>query len=155
MNSALRFALGTIAASILLLVLIAAGCQRQAIAAGLQMKSAPTPTCDAVNFPGTAPLIIFGLTNIALEGHVHLYEEEWILFRTFHDVPVAKGMCLWLQNEQIAARHESNHVLVLRSLEHRAEWVVDQLPPTEEELRNLAMPLVKDEMDSSLVETQS
>lgn len=65
-------------------------------------------------------------------------EEEWVLFRTFGDEAAARGMCLWLQNEQIAARREGGDVFIARSLEHRAEWIWDQLPPTDEDLSLLA-----------------
>jgi hypothetical protein len=69
---------------------------------------------------------------------VQFYEEQWVLFRTFDDASAAKGMCLWLQNEQIPARCEGGGVFVLQSLEHRAEWIVSQLPPTAEDLSQLA-----------------
>lgn len=73
------------------------------------------------------------------EGQVHLYEEEWVLFRSFGDTAAAKGMCVWLKNEQISARCERNEVLILKSLRHRADWIVAQLPPTEDELSLLAV----------------
>lgn len=69
---------------------------------------------------------------------MHLYEEQWVLFRSFGDDNAAKGMCLWLENEQISARCERNDVFVLKSLRHRADWIVAQLPPTEEDLSLLA-----------------
>jgi hypothetical protein len=68
---------------------------------------------------------------------VHL-QEEWTLFREFADHGAARGMEIWLRNEQIAAKHEGGGVFVARSLRHRAEWIVAQLPPTEEELTTLA-----------------
>ena len=67
------------------------------------------------------------------------HEEQWVLFRSFEDASAAKGMCLWLQNEQIGARCEGCGVFILQSLEHRAEWVVSQLPPTVEDLSLLAV----------------
>jgi hypothetical protein len=70
---------------------------------------------------------------------VHLHEEQWILFRSFEDAAAARGMCLWLENEQISARCESQDVFVLSSLRHRAEWIVEQLPPTQEDLNFLAV----------------
>jgi hypothetical protein len=70
---------------------------------------------------------------------VHLYEEQWILFRSFDDAAAARGMCVWLKNEQISARCESRDVFVLASLRHRAEWIVEQLPPTQEDLNLLAV----------------
>lgn len=70
---------------------------------------------------------------------MHLYEEQWVLFRSFGDDSAAKGMCLWLENEQISARCERNDVFVLNSLRHRADWIVAQLPPTEEDLSLLAL----------------
>jgi hypothetical protein len=76
--------------------------------------------------------------TIPLEGQVHLYEEQWVLFRSFGDTSAAKGMCLWLKNEQISARSERNDVFVLESLWQRADWIVAQLPPTEEDLSLLA-----------------
>lgn len=69
---------------------------------------------------------------------MHLYEEQWVLFRSFADEVAAKGMCLWLKNEQISARVERNDVFILESLRHRAEWIVAQLPPTQEDLSVLA-----------------
>jgi hypothetical protein len=67
-----------------------------------------------------------------------LPQEEWIEFREFADDGAARGMEIWLRNEQIAARQEGGSVFVARSLRHRAEWIVAQLPPTEEELNALA-----------------
>lgn len=70
---------------------------------------------------------------------MHLYEEQWVLFRSFADPAAAKGMCVWLKNEQVSARCEGNDVFILESLRHRAAWIVAQLPPTEEELNVLAV----------------
>jgi hypothetical protein len=70
---------------------------------------------------------------------VHLYEEQWVLFRSFGDATAARGMCLWLKNEQVSARCVRNDVFVLESLWHRADWIVAQLPPTAEELNLLAV----------------
>jgi hypothetical protein len=69
----------------------------------------------------------------------HYEKEAWTLFRSFEDAAAARGMCLWLKNEQIAVRCERHDVFVPRNLEHRAEWVVAQLPPTEEELSLIAV----------------
>lgn len=69
---------------------------------------------------------------------MHLYEEQWVLFRSFRDGASARGMALWLKNEQVSARAEGKDVFVLQSLEHKAEWVVAQLPPSEEDLALLA-----------------
>jgi hypothetical protein len=68
---------------------------------------------------------------------VHFYEEQWVLFRSFEDEAAARGMCLWLTNEQISARAERKDVFVLKSLSNRAEWIVAQLPPTREDLIGL------------------
>lgn len=70
---------------------------------------------------------------------MRFYEEQWVLFRTFEDASAAKGMCLWLQNEQVGARCEGGGVFVLQSLEDRAEWVLSQLPPSVEDLSLLAV----------------
>jgi hypothetical protein len=70
---------------------------------------------------------------------VHLNEEQWVLFRTFADAAGAKGMSVWLKNEQIAARCEGRHVFIAASQEHKAEWIVAQLPPTEDDLNLLAL----------------
>jgi hypothetical protein len=70
---------------------------------------------------------------------VHLYEEQWVLFRSFADAPAARGMCLWLKNEQISVRCEGHDVFVLTSLRYRAEWIVAQLPPTAEDLNLLSV----------------
>ena len=65
-------------------------------------------------------------------------EQEWTLFRSFDDPSAAEGFGLWLRNEQIAARVEGGAVYVHRSQWHRADWIVDHLPPTEDDLRTLA-----------------
>jgi hypothetical protein len=70
---------------------------------------------------------------------VDLHEEQWVLFRSFADDAGARGMCLWLKNEQVAARREGKDVFVPHSFEHKAEWIVAQLPPTEEDLTLLAV----------------
>jgi hypothetical protein len=67
-----------------------------------------------------------------------LLQEEWILFRDFAQPGAARGMEIWLRNEQIAVRREGGGVFIARSLRHRAEWIVAQLPPSEEELNTLA-----------------
>ena len=65
-------------------------------------------------------------------------EEEWMLFRKFDDPRTAAGLCLWLRNEQVNARYEGCRVYVDRTQCHRAEWIVEHLPPTEDELLALA-----------------
>jgi hypothetical protein len=65
-------------------------------------------------------------------------EEEWMLFCRFDDPRAAEGLCVWLRNEQVKARAERGAVYVERSQCHRAYWVVDHLPPTEEDLMLLA-----------------
>ena len=67
------------------------------------------------------------------------HEEQWILFRSFEDEAAARGMCLWLRNEQIDARCERGDVFIAHSLRFRAEWIVAQLPPTAEDLSLLAV----------------
>jgi len=67
------------------------------------------------------------------------HEEQWILFRSFEDEAAARGMCLWLMNEQIAARSEGRDVFIVHSLRFRAEWIVAQLPPSEADLSLLAV----------------
>ena len=74
--------------------------------------------------------------------------DEWTLFRSFDDHGSADVMCQWLLRENVPAKVvarnlenalESNFgVFVLRSLAHRARWVVAQLPPSDEELEYLA-----------------
>lgn len=66
-------------------------------------------------------------------------EEKWVLFRSFADETAARGMGVWLKNEQIAARCEGHEVFVVESARHRADWIVAQLPPTEEDLSLLAV----------------
>jgi hypothetical protein len=65
-------------------------------------------------------------------------EEEWMLFRRFDEPRAAEGLCLWLRNEQVAARAEGGAVFVHRSQRHRAGWIVAHLPPTDEDLKALA-----------------
>jgi hypothetical protein len=65
-------------------------------------------------------------------------QEEWMRFRKFDDPRAAQGLCLWLRNEQIAARVEGATVLIQRSQYHRADWIVEHLPPTVEDLCLLA-----------------
>lgn len=65
-------------------------------------------------------------------------EEEWMLFRRFDEPRAAAGLCLWLRNEQINARVEGKAVYIDRSQCHRAEWIVEHLPPTEDDLLALA-----------------
>jgi hypothetical protein len=65
-------------------------------------------------------------------------EEEWTLFRHFDEPGAAEGLCLWLRNEQIAARVEGAAVFVHRSQRHRAGWILDHLPPSDDDLRTLA-----------------
>src|SRR4029450_13936422 len=104
MNHALRL----LAAALLLLLMIAGACQKQAIAApALQLKSPPPGWCDRIHFASPAALLIFHPLEQVPEARVQLpEEEEWVLFRTFNDEATARGMCLWLTNEQIAARRE-------------------------------------------------
>ena len=74
--------------------------------------------------------------------------DDWELFRVFTDAGSADTMCNWLRLENVPARVESRSlenareaefcVFVLRSLAHRARWVVAQLPRTDEELDFLA-----------------
>jgi len=74
--------------------------------------------------------------------------DEWELFRAFHDPASAEIMRDWLLREQVPARVETRSlehgieakhcVFVYRSLAHRARWVVGQLPPSDEELEYLA-----------------
>jgi hypothetical protein len=148
MNNAIRL----LAAALLLLLLIAGACQKQSIAAPvnnrttgmhktpeLQMKSSALHACDGIHFAHSPRLLIFNSLEKRIEGQVHLYEEQWVLFRSFADAAAARGMCLWLKNEQISARCESHDVFVLESLRHRAEWIVAQLPPTAEDLNLLAV----------------
>ena len=61
-------------------------------------------------------------------------EEEWMLFRKFDEPRAAAGLCVWLRNEQVDARSEGTAVYIHRNQYHRAEWVVEHLPPTEDEL---------------------
>ena len=65
-------------------------------------------------------------------------EEEWMLFRQFDEPRAAAGLCVWLRNEQVTARAERGGVYVQRGEYHRAEWVVEHLPPTEDDLLALA-----------------
>ena len=65
-------------------------------------------------------------------------EEEWMLFRKFDEPRAAAGLCLWLRNEQVDARSEGGAVYVQRSQKHRASWIVEHLPPSEDELLALA-----------------
>lgn len=67
------------------------------------------------------------------------YEEEWTLFRSFDEEAPARGMCMWLRNEQVAARVERRDVFIPKSMRHRAEWIVAQLPPSEEDLHLAAV----------------
>ena len=74
--------------------------------------------------------------------------DEWLLFRSFDDHGSADVMCQWLLREQVPAKvvprtlenalESQFGVFVLRSLAHRARWVVAQLPPSDEELEYLA-----------------
>lgn len=66
-------------------------------------------------------------------------EEEWILFRKFDDPRAAAGLCVWLRNEQVTARVERAGVYVQRAQYHRAEWVLEHLPPSEDDLLALAV----------------
>jgi hypothetical protein len=86
---------------------------------------------------GRGGLISFHAPKYKIEARVHFHEEQWVLFRSFDDAAAARGMCLWLTNEQISARVERNGVFILKSLEDRAEWIVGQLPPTREDLLSL------------------
>ena len=43
-------------------------------------------------------------------------EEKWVLFRSFADETAARGMCVWLRNEQIDARREKGEVFIAHSL---------------------------------------
>jgi hypothetical protein len=61
-----------------------------------------------------------------------------MLFRSFDEPSAAEGLALWLRNEQVAARVEGGRVFVHRSQRHRAGWIVDHLPPTDDDLRMLA-----------------
>ena len=65
-------------------------------------------------------------------------EEEWMLFREFDEPRAAAGLCLWLRNEQVDARAEGGAVYVQRNQKHRASWVVEHLPPSEDDLLALA-----------------
>ena len=65
-------------------------------------------------------------------------EEEWMQFRKFDEPRAALGLCLWLRNEQVNARVEGTKVYIQRSQFHRAEWIVEHLPPTEDDLLALA-----------------
>jgi hypothetical protein len=62
-----------------------------------------------------------------------------MLFRKFDEPRAAAGFCLWLRNEQVDARAEANAVYIHRNQYHRAEWIVEHLPPTEDELLALAV----------------
>jgi hypothetical protein len=65
-------------------------------------------------------------------------EDDWMLFREFDEPRAAMGLCLWLRNEQVDARAEGGSVFVHRSQRHRAGWIVEHLPPTEDDLLALA-----------------
>jgi hypothetical protein len=65
-------------------------------------------------------------------------EEEWTSFRKFDEPRAAAGLCLWLRNEQVHARAEAGTVYVPRNQFHRAEWVMEHLPPTEQDLLALS-----------------
>ena len=73
---------------------------------------------------------------------------EWELFQTFADLGSAEVLCAWLLREEVPAMVERRyledtlelefHVLVHRSLMHRARWVVSQQPVSDAELEFLA-----------------
>lgn len=64
--------------------------------------------------------------------------EDWSLFRRFDEPRAATGLCLWLRNEQVDALAEGGKVYVQRGQIHRASWIVQHLPPSQEELIALA-----------------
>jgi hypothetical protein len=101
----------------------------------LQLKRRTPACCDRIHFvPGAAGLT-FHHDNAA-EDPVH--DEDWRLFRKFDEPRAAAGLCRWLRNEQVDARAEGGVVYVMRGQHHRARWVVEHLPPTQEELIALA-----------------
>jgi hypothetical protein len=64
--------------------------------------------------------------------------DDWSLFRTFDEPRAAMGLCVWLRNEQVDARAEAGRVYVQRGQLQRAHWIVEHLPPSHEELLELA-----------------
>jgi hypothetical protein len=73
---------------------------------------------------------------------------DWVAFRNFDDAGSADVMCQWLLRERVPAKViprtlenalEANYcVFVAGKLQHRARWIVAQLPPSDEELEYLA-----------------
>ena len=67
-----------------------------------------------------------------------MHDDDWSLFRKFDEPKAAMGLALWLRNEQVDARAEDGVVFVMRGQQHRARWVLEHLPPSQEDLIALA-----------------
>jgi hypothetical protein len=73
---------------------------------------------------------------------------DWVAFRSFPDESAAVALCGQLRSSECPAKFESRAignavetqytVFVPKSLEHRARWIIAQLPISDEELEFLA-----------------
>jgi hypothetical protein len=75
-------------------------------------------------------------------------DEVYVEFSVFSDRGPANSLSSWLQSEGVPCYVEPRAlsgavetrfiVFVLKNLEHRARWIVSQMPPSEVELEFLA-----------------